>query len=82
MIYSSSAAQSERLEKLLALLQIFCKDTGMNLSEHKSTITTFNLDEGIVRRLLTLFLFMVTLLDYGLKYLGFKLKPNNYKKED
>ena len=82
MIYSSSAAQSERLEKLLALLQIFCKDTGMILSEQKSTITTFNLDEGIVRRLLTLFPFMVTLLDYGLKYLGFKLKPNNYKKED
>ena len=68
--------------KLSAILLTFCKATGMILSEQKSTLTTFNLDEDIVRRLLTLFPFLVTPLDDGLKYLGFRLKPNCYKKED
>ena len=40
------------------------------------------MDEGIVRRFLTLFPFLFTPLDDGLKYLGFRLKPNCYKKED
>ena len=76
--YYFAMVQSERQKCYL----LFCKATGMTLSEQKSTLTTFNLDEDIVRRLLTLVPFLVTPLDDGMKYLGFRLKPNCYKKED
>ena len=46
------------------------------------TITTFNLDEDSVRTLLELFPFQHYSLDDGIKYLGSRLKPNSYRKED
>ena len=40
------------------------------------------MEEDTVRRLQVLFPFIVTILYDGLKYLGFRLKPNCHKKED
>ena len=54
----------------------------MILIEQKSTLTRFNLEESVERHFLDLFPFVVALLDYGIKYLGFRTKPNFYKKED
>ena len=51
-------------------------------SEQNSSLTTLNLEEDTVRRFLTLFPFLVTHLDDGMKYLAFRLKPKCYKKED
>ena len=73
---------SIRVGKLSEILQLFCKATGMILNEQKSTTTTFTLEENITRSLLELFPFINTALDDYLKYLGFKIKPNCYKKED
>ena len=53
----------------------------MILSEQKSSLTTFNLEEDTERRFMNLFPFSITQLDVGMKYLGFRIKPNCYKKE-
>ena len=70
------------VEKLSEILHLFCKATWMQLNSHKYTITTFNLEEDITREFMELFPFQSYTLDEGLKYLGFRLKPNCYKKED
>ena len=65
LLFCSGSIQEA--ENISAILQIFCKATGMMLSEHKSTITTFNIEEGTIRRHMELFPFIVTILDHGRK---------------
>ena len=69
------------VEKLSEILHLFCKATGMKLNEHKYSIATFNLEDDIISSILELFPFAATSLDEGLKYPGFRIKPNCYKKE-
>ena len=54
----------------------------MNIKFGKSTVTTHLLNKDEEQELLTLFPFNIERLDEGLKYLGFFLKSNDYKKQD
>ena len=54
----------------------------MNIKFGKSTVTTHLLNKDEEQELLTLFPFNIERLEEGLKYLGFFLKPNNYRKQD
>ena len=80
IFYNGSIKEAERLSELLIL---FGKATGMQINFQKSTITsTLNLEEEVLRTFLELFPFQHFSLDDVIKYLGFRLKPNCYKKED
>ena len=76
---SGSFREAERLSKILIL---FCKATRMQINVQKSTITTFNLEEESMSTLLVLFPLLHFALDDGIIYLGYRLKPNSYGKED
>lgn len=52
----------------------------MQINEEKSTLTCANLEDPNARYLATGLPFQVWDLDDGLKYLGFHLKPNDYRK--
>jgi hypothetical protein len=77
-----SEGSRREAEALRNILTLFSKAIGMQINEWKSTLTT-NLvyeEEGQVLRLH--FPFEEKKLDDGLKYLGFLLKPTDYRKED
>jgi len=69
-------------ETLKEILNLFSKATGMEVNFRKSTISTNLMSEGEIDRIKAYFPFETKSIDDGLKYLGFHLKPNNYKKED
>jgi hypothetical protein len=54
----------------------------MTINEGKSTLTTYSLSEMEKNRFRLFFPFEEKSIDEGLKYLGFSLKPNDYRKED
>jgi len=49
---------------------------------HKSSISSSEVNEDNIRNFLQLFPFQQIDLQYGFKYLGFHLKPNDYVKID
>jgi hypothetical protein len=67
---------------LKTILDLFCKATGMEINMNKSCILANGLSDAFLRRLEQLFPMKIEPLDVGVKYLGFHLKPNNYKKDD
>jgi hypothetical protein len=69
-------------EILADILNLFRLATGMQINSQKSTITTSEMDreEAVVYQ--RLFPFTIQDISEGLKYLGFQLKPNKYRKED
>ena len=79
IFFNGSLMEAEKLSKIPFL---FCKATKMHINSRKSPLTTFNLEDNVTRVLLELFPFLHYTLDEGIKYLGFRLKPNCYKKED
>jgi hypothetical protein len=54
----------------------------MRINERKSTLSVHNLEEEELDYYRSLYPYEVKDFDAGLKYLGFHLKPNCYKKED
>ena len=64
------------------ILKIFSKSTGMNINFGKSSVTSFQLSREEEQALLALFPFNLARLEEGLHYLGFFLKPNDYRKRD
>ena len=76
---NGSLKEAEKLSEILLLL---CKETGMQINSRKSRLTNFNLEYDVMRVMLELFPFLHYTLDEGIKYLGFILKPNCYRKED
>jgi hypothetical protein len=54
----------------------------MIINEGKYTLITFCLSEMEKIRYKLHFPFEEKMIDEGLKYLGFTLKPNDYRKED
>ena len=64
------------------ILNLFSKATGMNINFGKSSITSFRLSREEEQALLALFSFNLARLKEGLHYLGFFLKPNDYRKRD
>jgi len=69
-------------ETLKSILNLFSKATGMEFNSRKSTISSCLLSDGEIARLKSFFPFETKSIDEGLKYLGFNLKPNCYKKVD
>jgi hypothetical protein len=69
-------------EILKYILQVLCDASGMEISEHKFVLIQNNVDTTLIRQIVLLFPFHIESLDSGLKYLGFFLNPNCYKKED
>jgi hypothetical protein len=61
---------------------MFGKATCMKINERNSTLSTHNMELEEQRSYMDLFPFEQQELEKGLKYLGFHLKPNNYRKED
>jgi hypothetical protein len=70
------------IEKLWEGILLFKLATGMEINNQKSSITLSYLSEEDSLHISTRFPFQVHDLDEGLKYLGFQLKPNNYRKID
>jgi hypothetical protein len=68
--------------KLCEGLLLFKQATGMEINAQKSSITFSSLDEEETQYIAERLPFQVLDLNEGLKYLGFQLKPNDYRKSD
>ena len=64
------------------ILELFSKATRMEINERKSTLTSHLLSAKENWPLNKVFPFSTSGIDEGLKYLGFCLKPNDYRKQD
>jgi hypothetical protein len=67
-------------EKLLEIINLFWATNRIIINIQKSTINFVGLEMGEVDHFLSLFPFQTFDLSEGIKYLGFQLKPNDYKK--
>ena len=76
---SGSRGETRALQDILDL---FSKATGMEINFGKSTLTTHLLRPEEEAELRRLFPIISAGLDEGLKYLGFSLKANLYRKQD
>jgi hypothetical protein len=63
-------------------MDLFCKATGMKINLEKSTLSLWGIPEQEMNYFSQILPFKLIDLDMGLKYLGFHLKPNMYKKND
>jgi hypothetical protein len=72
----------EHWQTFRAILSKFCEATGLSINCQKSIFLAQNIDPALRHFLLTDFNINIEPLDQGLKYLGFSLKPNNYKVSD
>jgi hypothetical protein len=70
------------VETLRDILTLFSRATSMQVDERKSTLSTNLLSAEEVHLFRQSFPFADKELDVGLKYLGFNLKPNAYRKVD
>lgn len=70
------------LQKLIQGLDLFHTTSDRVINDEKLTISWVNLEEYELRSLGDLFNFHCQGLDDGVRYLGFFLKPNDYRKND
>ena len=63
-------------------LDLFSKATGMEVNAGKSSITTHFLRDEERHAFVRIFPYNSAGLDVGMNYLGFHLKPNDYRKND
>ena len=73
-----SDASEQSLSTLYEVLYIFCKASRRLINDDKSSILHSSLDEFELITVQNIFSFPVTKLEFGLKYLGFHLKPCRY----
>jgi hypothetical protein len=69
-------------EKPRAIFDLFSRATGMQINGKSSTMSAHLMEEEEVEIYKEFSPFKSMPFDEWLKYLGFQLKPNNYKKED
>lgn len=69
-------------ETLEGILNLFYRATGMQINERKSSLSCHMLLEEEIIPYRQLFPYELKEVDDGLKYLGFNLKPNDYRKDD
>jgi hypothetical protein len=69
-------------EILTEILSLFRSSIGMQINIQKSTLTISEMEREEVATYQRLFPYSVQDISEGLKYLGFQLRPNNYRKED
>jgi len=67
---------------LKTILSNFCTATRMAINFHKSIFLFQNIDPNLKQNLYSFFNINTETLEQGMKYLGFSLKPNNYKVND
>jgi hypothetical protein len=67
---------------LKTILSNFCAATGMTINCHKYVFIVQNIDPNLRLHLFSVFNIKIETLDQGMKYLGFPLKPNNYRVND
>ena len=70
------------LSTLYEVLMVFCKASGMIINEDKSSFYYFGLEESELISIQNIFSFNVDKIEYGMKYLGFHLKPCRYLLKD
>ena len=80
LIFCSGTRGESRV--LQEILDLFSKATGMEINIGKSTLTTHLLRPEEVAELLRFFPYNTAGLEEGIKYLGFSLKANMYRKQD
>jgi hypothetical protein len=73
---------SKEMKSIKKILDIYCKATVMEVNMTKSLMLFNVLEEEVKMQVLNLFPMNYVELDQGVKYLGFKLKPNDYKYVD
>jgi hypothetical protein len=64
------------------LLTNFCLASDMDVNCQKSCFLAQNIDPSLKQRLKEVFNIQFVSIDQGMKYLGFYLKPNNYRVTD
>jgi hypothetical protein len=64
------------------LLNLFCQASGMEVNCEKSCFLHNNYESENLSSIENLFGIPIAPLDYGMKYLGFHLKPNDYRVSD
>jgi hypothetical protein len=64
------------------ILENFCLATGMEINDNKSLILCNELSPKVEEHILHQYSFHFEPLDNGLKYLGYHLKPNDYRVAD
>ena len=72
----------QSLSTLYEILMIFCKASGMEINDDKSSLFFSYLEETEVITLQNIFTFPVDRIQNGMKYLGFYLKPCRYLLKD
>jgi len=65
-----------------SILTNFWIASGMDVNCHKSCFPTQNIDPNMEQRLQEAFSIQFIIIDKGMKYLGFYLKPNNCRVVD
>eukprot|EP00253_Pinus_taeda_P029650 PITA_29650 len=70
------------IKELKSILDLFLKATGMQINHRKSQLIMTGLVVQERGRLHSVLPFQPSMLELPFKYLGFWLKPNDYKKED
>jgi hypothetical protein len=65
--------------ELKKLLTSFCLASGMEINCQKSCFLAHNMEEELLGRLEEIFEIPIKILDHVMKYLGFLLKPNDYR---
>ena len=73
-----SDGSKQSLSILYEIMQTFCKVSGMLINVDKSSLLYSRLDAVELITVQNIFTFTVTKLEFGLKYLGFYLKPCRY----
>jgi hypothetical protein len=69
-------------EKLREILDLFGKATRMMINDRKSSMSIQNMEEEEIGIYRSFFPFEIREFNASLKYLGFHLKPNSYRKTD
>ena len=77
-----SYGSKQSLSILYDIIQNFCKASGMLINADKSALLYSGLDDVEMITVQNIFSFSVAKLEFGLKYLGFYLKPCRYFKKD
>jgi hypothetical protein len=65
-----------------SILTNFCLASGMDVNCHKSCFLAQNIDSSLEQRMQATFNIQFVSIDEGMKYLGFYIKPNNYRVAD
>ena len=80
LIFCNGSRQD--IAKLCDGLLLFKQATGMEINEQKSSITFSSMEYEEIIYFLERLPFQVLDIEEGIKYLGFLLKPNDYRKTD